>query len=65
MNVAVKEVSSTLSGSQMMETTIDAKPEQYVSSDITTVISLTMKLFIGRRPIRPRRFSHCGRAPRW
>jgi hypothetical protein len=39
MEVAVKEVTSTVSDSQMMATTIGATPEQHLPSYITTVIN--------------------------
>jgi hypothetical protein len=38
MEVAVKEVTSIVSDSQMMATTIVATPGQHMPSDITTVI---------------------------
>jgi hypothetical protein len=63
MEKDVKEVTSIVLDSQMMATTIGATPGQHLPSDITTVINLTINLFIGRRPVPPRRFSHCGRAP--
>jgi hypothetical protein len=65
MEVAVKEVTSIVLDFQMMATTIDSTPGQHLPSDITTVINLFMLIFIGRRTIRPRRFSHCGRTPCW
>jgi hypothetical protein len=40
MDVAVKEVTSIVSDSQMMATTIGATPGQHLLSDITTVINL-------------------------
>jgi hypothetical protein len=40
MDVAVKEVTSIVSDSQMMATTIGATPRQNLPSDITTVISI-------------------------
>jgi hypothetical protein len=43
MNVAVKEMISIVSDSQMMATTIGARPGQHLSSDITTVINLVMQ----------------------
>jgi hypothetical protein len=64
MKMAVKEVTSIVHDSQMMATMIGATPGQHLPSYITTVINLIMQT-IGRRPVRPRRFSHCGRAPCW
>jgi hypothetical protein len=43
MYVAVKEVTSIVSASQMMATTIGATPGQHLPLDITTVINLTMQ----------------------
>jgi hypothetical protein len=43
MYVAVKEVASIVSASQVMTTTIGATPGQHLPSDITTVINLTMQ----------------------
>jgi hypothetical protein len=43
MEVAVKEVTSIVSDSQMMATTFGATPVQHLPSDITTVINLTMQ----------------------
>jgi hypothetical protein len=43
MEVAVKEVISIVSDSQMMATTNGATPRQNLPSDITTVINLTMQ----------------------
>jgi hypothetical protein len=42
MYVAVKEVTRSVSDSQMMATTIGATPGQHLQSDITTVINLTI-----------------------
>jgi hypothetical protein len=39
MDVAVKEVTSIVSDSQMMATTIEATPGQHLPSDIITVIN--------------------------
>jgi hypothetical protein len=64
MEVAVKEVTSIELDFQMMATTIGS-PGQHLPSDITTVITLFMLIFTGRRTIRPRCFSHCGRTPCW
>jgi hypothetical protein len=44
MDVDVKEVTSVVSDSQMMETTIGATPGQHLPSNITTVINLSIKL---------------------
>jgi hypothetical protein len=44
MDVAVKEVISIVSDSQMMATTIGATPGQHLPSDITTVINLTIQI---------------------
>jgi hypothetical protein len=44
MDVAVKEVTSLLSYSQMIATTIGATPGQHLPSDITTVINLTTQI---------------------
>jgi hypothetical protein len=45
MDVAVKEVTSIVSDSQMMATMIGATPGQHLPSDITTVINLTIQIF--------------------
>jgi RNA 3'-terminal phosphate cyclase len=44
MEVAVKEVTSIVSDSQMMATTFGATPVQHLPSDITTVIKLTIQI---------------------
>jgi hypothetical protein len=44
MDVAVKEVTSIVSDSQMMATTIKATSGQHLPSDITTVINLTIQI---------------------
>jgi hypothetical protein len=43
MEVAVKEVTSIVSDSQILATTIGATPGKHLPSDITTVINLTMQ----------------------
>jgi hypothetical protein len=43
MSVAVKEVTSIVSDSQMMATTIGTTQGQHLPSDIITVINLTMQ----------------------
>jgi hypothetical protein len=43
MDVAVKEVTSIVSDYQMMAKTIGVTPGRHLSSDITTVINLTMQ----------------------
>jgi hypothetical protein len=43
-DVAVKEVISTVSDSQMMAKTIGATPRENLPSDITTVINLTIQI---------------------
>jgi hypothetical protein len=42
IDVAVEEVTSIVSDSQMMATTIGATPGQHLPSDIITVINLTI-----------------------
>jgi hypothetical protein len=44
MDVAVKEVTSIVSDSQMIATTIVATPGQHLPSDITTVINLSIQI---------------------
>jgi hypothetical protein len=67
MDVAVNEMISLVSDFQMVASTIGAAPGKHLTSDITTVITLTMQNLckIERRPFRPRRFSHFGRVPCW
>jgi hypothetical protein len=43
MEVTIKDLTSIVSDSQMIETTIGATPGQNLPSDITTVINLTMR----------------------
>jgi hypothetical protein len=43
MDVAVKEVTSIVSDSQMMATTIGATPGQHLPLDVTAMIPLTMQ----------------------
>jgi hypothetical protein len=65
MDVAVKEVNSIVFDSQMMATTIGATPGQHLPSDFTTVMNLNVQNLHRTTTFRPRRFSHCGRAPCW
>jgi hypothetical protein len=44
IDVAIKEVTSIVSDSQMMATTISATPGQHLPSDIATVINLTIQI---------------------
>jgi hypothetical protein len=43
VDVTIKELTSVVTASQMMKTTIGAKPGQHLASEFTTVTALTMQ----------------------
>jgi phosphatidylglycerophosphatase A len=64
-DLTVKEVIIVVSASQIATSTIRVMPEQHLPSDVIAAIISAMQTLIGRWPVRPRRFSHCYRAPCW